>query len=390
MSWDKTRYLAIFCLMAVLGTIVHPDEGMAKTGKKDVLGTPNVRVTRQVEKRVILKWKKISGASAYRIYRKSEGQKKFQLVKIQKKCSYTDTKAKANITYQYKVRAVKRVEEAGVSQADQSEQTPQATEPASGETVSGASVTSTDPAPEQEQETASGESPAATQTPEPSEVPVVQTTDKRVREVYGKYSKAATVSVNPKKPVVAVVGECFAQDFALYGKGILPKKTKVVYYIGINSYRLYHDSCVTYQGMHVTPLEKAAYAKPDRVYFIVGMNECKDGNVKATINNFKKMYQLLRRINSKIKVVMMAVPPTARTSRLNIPTLKKRRSWNQALKKYAENNMNFYYFDYTGVLDDGHGYLKKSVAAKDGCHWSVGGARAVIREWYKWDKKTFR
>ena len=61
---------------------------------------------------VNLKWKKVSGASGYRIYRSTKsnkGFKKIATIKKGSKLTYKDKKVKKKKTYYYKIRAYKVV-----------------------------------------------------------------------------------------------------------------------------------------------------------------------------------------------------------------------------------------------------------------------------------------
>lgn len=60
-------------------------------------------------KKVRLSWKKVNGASGYKVYRATKKNGKYKLVKTMKTVKFTDKKVKKNKTYYYKVRAFKTV-----------------------------------------------------------------------------------------------------------------------------------------------------------------------------------------------------------------------------------------------------------------------------------------
>lgn len=56
---------------------------------------------------VELRWSRVSGANQYEIYRKKKGQEKYKLIARTKKTKYEDKKGRRNVTYVYRVKAVR-------------------------------------------------------------------------------------------------------------------------------------------------------------------------------------------------------------------------------------------------------------------------------------------
>ncbi len=59
-------------------------------------------------KRVVIKWKKIKGASTYQIYRSTSKKGKYTRIASTNKNTYTDKKAKGGKKYYYKIRVIKK------------------------------------------------------------------------------------------------------------------------------------------------------------------------------------------------------------------------------------------------------------------------------------------
>ena len=58
--------------------------------------------------KIKLTWKKVSNATAYMVYRKTSGSKKWTRVKTTKSTSYTNTGLKSGKSYTYKVISYKQ------------------------------------------------------------------------------------------------------------------------------------------------------------------------------------------------------------------------------------------------------------------------------------------
>ena len=73
--------------------------------------TVNVSKVKAAKKKATIKWKKISYASGYEIYRSTKAKKGFKKVATvsSKKNSYVNKKLKSKKTYYYKVRAYKKI-----------------------------------------------------------------------------------------------------------------------------------------------------------------------------------------------------------------------------------------------------------------------------------------
>ena len=212
----------------------------------------------------------------------------------------------------------------------------------------------------------------------------------KLKDVIQKSSKIQKVYARPKSARVVLLGECYAVGMNLWAKQYLGANDRVFGKEGISSYGLMTRNCISYQGQTITMLDRAGYYKPDRVYFLVGMNECVSGNVQAALSNFQKAHEQLKRINPYVDIVLMAVGPTGKTSSLNIPSLQQRLSWNEALNNYTNGKAHTFYYDYSPLLDDGQGYIQVGYDGGDGCHWNSAATCLVTQNWLQWDSQTFQ
>ena len=202
-----------------------------------------------------------------------------------------------------------------------------------------------------------------------------------------KASKAKKVYVLPKNPKTVICGECFVEGMKMYANKYKPKKTRFVYKIGLSTSGMINTNYIKYGGQTITALERIAYYKPDRVFFLIGMNEAKNGSPKYTVKNYKRAYKLLKKVNPHIEVVLMALPPVGRSHGSGFASNGQINRYNRAYKAFAKKTKNvFYYGSYRRLITDGAGYLKGGANGGDGGHWSSSGTIKVVKHLKKYSK----
>ena len=216
---------------------------------------------------------------------------------------------------------------------------------------------------------------------------VKATTTIKSKTYYSKQSTAKKIYVFPKTPRAVIVGECFVEGMKELTR--IPKNITLVAKIGINTTSMLTSNYFSYNGQNLTAIERVAYCKPDRVYFLVGANESAWQNVNVTMSNFAKMRSLLMRINKHVQLVMMKIGPFGTQSPEDIPTPAERNKFNSAYKSFANKYSNTYFCPATDVLQDGSGHLMGKYSDGDGCHWNTNGTIAVVERMKSWSKKKF-
>ncbi|MBR6230204.1 MAG: hypothetical protein IKQ97_10745 [Eubacterium sp.] len=204
----------------------------------------------------------------------------------------------------------------------------------------------------------------------------------------GKPSKRKKVYVYPKKPLTVMCGECFMVGMQKF-TSIFGSDKPFVAKIGLNTYTLLHNNYFSYNGQSVTGIERIAYYKPDRVYFLVGGNESAWTTTGWTMNNYTKVRELLRKINSHVQIILIKIAPCGVTSPENIPSVTQRATFNNAYKSFADRYNDVFFCPATDVLDDGTSHLSRSYDAGDGCHWNDSGSAAVANKIREWSKEVF-
>lgn len=198
-----------------------------------------------------------------------------------------------------------------------------------------------------------------------------------------KYVKAATKDLS-----IVVAGECYVEGIELWAKNQYPKGTHFVSSVGVSSSGFINTKKFKVNGKSATGIEKVASYNPDRVYFLIGMNESGTDNTTPTINNFKTMINKLKKKNKNVQIVLLPIAPTGKRSTANVPKKSQRLKFNKAYSDLAAATDNVYYYDYTGLFDDGKGYLKSSCDGGDGCHWTSTATINFSKSLMDWSKNN--
>lgn len=172
-----TTGMAITTKAAVhrLGTEIKAEiqaenEAMSEV-KLDTQTAPVITCVEDIQKRVILEWDKIAGASKYVVYRADSPVGEYVKLATVKKCSYQDKSAKKRRTYYYQVQAV-------------------------------------------------GEGSRA---------------DGTVVVEKGKCSGEKAIYVRPKMPKMVLCGECYVEGIQYYATKQVPANMSMVSKVGINT-----------------------------------------------------------------------------------------------------------------------------------------------------------
>ena len=217
---------------------------------------------------------------------------------------------------------------------------------------------------------------------------IVATAKSHGKTFKSKPSKKKKVYVRPKNPRIVICGECFVEGMKMYAKKYKPKNSKFVYKIGISTYGLLNTNYIKYGGHTITAVERIAYYNPDRVYFLVGMNEAANKSPQVTARNYKKIFKLLKKINPHIEMVLMALPPVGRSHGSGFANNGSINRYNKAYKRLAKKYRNmFYYSSYRKLITDRSGYLKRSANGGDGGHWSASATIKVVKALKKHSKR---
>ena len=209
-------------------------------------------------------------------------------------------------------------------------------------------------------------------------------------ESKAKPSKSTKVYVYPKHPKTVIIGECFVVALEKE-KRRFPSYYRFIGEAGMSMYSIQNDSSFSYNGRNVTPLEKAALMKPDRLIFLVGANYSGSHDPKKSAHQLIKMKKLMKKINPYIQMVVLSVSPWKKNSTYGrkLPSHQKRHAFNAAYRAVAKSDKNIYYCALPLRLEDANHDLKSMYDGGDGLHWSWL-ARTKMAGWIqKWCRNKF-
>ena len=104
--------------------------------------------------------------------------------------------------------------------------------------------------------------------------------------------------------------------------------------------------------------------------------------------DYLELYQKLKKKNKNVQIVLLPIAPTGKRSTANVPKKSQRLKFNKAYSDLAAATDNVYYYDYTGLFDDGKGYLKSSCDGGDGCHWTSTATINFSKSLMDWSKNN--
>ena len=198
------------------------------------------------------------------------------------------------------------------------------------------------------------------------------------KDAYSAYS--AAVEIKAKKTVF--VGDSIMEGVKLY-KGI--PGASFITKVGMGTYTFYEKNYFKAGGSTVTGVEKLISMKPDRVFFMLGMNEINYKGNGGVIEYYEYIIEDLQDEFEDIEIVILPVSPTKANSGKTIPKKKRINNYNAAIKKMAkENGCNYY--DFTAPFKDKNGYLQNKYDGGDGCHWNTTSCKLFNKQILKYAK----
>ena len=207
---------------------------------------------------------------------------------------------------------------------------------------------------------------------------------KSVRKLNGKtYYSNFSKPVKIKAMKTVLVGDSVLEGVQYYKT--IPAATFVVK-IGMGTYTFYNSFYFKVNGKPATGCEKVISYKPDRVFFMFGMNETAYKNNKGILEYYKYALDDLKAARPNCEIVLLPVSPTKANSGKSIPKKKRINSFNSALKAFAKEN-GYGYYDYTGAFKDKNGNLLDAYDGGDGCHWKPSSCRLFVEQMNKYVKK---
>lgn len=191
----------------------------------------------------------------------------------------------------------------------------------------------------------------------------------------GPWSKVACKMARKKPARIAILGDSVASGFAVYN--ILRHNEK--------SYAAVSRSVATVASQDLSTC--IAY-NPDRVYIMVGTNDCVGNGSTRTLRRSMRPYKrIIRRLvssNPNIEIVLMGIGPTRNASNVSNATVNR---FNKLVKGLTKKKGDIHYFNTPSYLRDSSGSLAASYTGADGIHWTPSAYRRVYKKLLKFVKK---
>ena len=196
---------------------------------------------------------------------------------------------------------------------------------------------------------------------------------------------AESKKVKQKAKKTVLVGDSTMRAVREYY--VLPKRYTVTK-IGVNTHSFMTQRYADYSinGSAATGINKLISLHPDRIFIMMGMNELAWTSVSGTVKGYEKIIKRIKKKLPKAEVVIMATSPTSANPGRGTPSNGKINRLNKALKKMAKRRKVSYYA-WSSAFKNKKGYLKASCNDGDGCHWTIKGARIVVKSVRKYTKK---
>ena len=198
------------------------------------------------------------------------------------------------------------------------------------------------------------------------------------QNAFSKYS--AAVAIKAKKTVF--VGDSVMEGVKLYNG--IPGATYISK-VGMGPYTFYENNYFSAGGAQVSGCEKLISLKPDRVFFMLGMNEIHYKSDKGVIEYYSYALEDLFESRKNVEVIILSAPPTKANSGSTIAKKPRLKKYNAAQKKMAQK-YGCAYYDFTAPFKDSNGYLLDKYDGGDGCHWNTSSAKLFGKQMLKYAK----
>ena len=148
---------------------------------------------------------------------------------------------------------------------------------------------------------------------------------------------------------------------------------KVVAYKGLNTLTFQTKSLSRFGNK--TGLDRVISYKPNRLYLMLGMNEYGWRRWSDTFRYYEEIIEAIKYESPKTQIILLCVSPVTPKAIRNEPGLRKWKSFNTELKKFAEDQDVIYCDSYLSKFLNKNGYLVEAYSSGGGVHWPRSGYR---------------
>ncbi|SFQ41264.1 Lysophospholipase L1 [Lachnospiraceae bacterium XBB1006] len=196
-----------------------------------------------------------------------------------------------------------------------------------------------------------------------------------IGESKGAFSKAVYKKTRKKAKRIAILGDSVASGFDVYHCLQHGEKSYAAVSRRVSTI-LSKDlgNCISY--------------RPDRVYIMVGTNDCVgNGSTRVlsrSIRSYKRIISRLVSANPNIEIVLMGIGPTRNCSTVTNRTVNR---FNRLVKRLTKEKGTIHYFNTPSYLRDSSGSLAANYTGGDGIHWTRSAYKKVYKKLLKFVKK---
>lgn len=194
----------------------------------------------------------------------------------------------------------------------------------------------------------------------------------------GEKKKKSATDSRPSKKVhiktqhyihkTVFAGDSITQGIAFYLHNKIARcgKVKTVAAVSLNT-----RSFATRRAFHgMTGIQKTIAEKPYRVYFMLGINNINYMPASSLIDDYRHLIKKLQQGSPNTDIVLCGLAPATKYRSNKEPGYKQIPKFNRQLKALAKE-LGLHYFYFADFMKDSEGYLKSSLASRDGYHWQV-------------------
>lgn len=191
----------------------------------------------------------------------------------------------------------------------------------------------------------------------------------------GPWSKAVCKKTRKKAKRIAILGDSVASGFDVYNCLKHNEKSYAAVSRRVSTVASRDlGTCIAYH--------------PDRVYIMVGTNDCVGNGsnrvLSRSIRSYKRMISRLVSANPDIEIVLMGIGPTRNSESVSNSTVNR---FNRLVKGLTKRTGDIHYFDTPSYLRDSSGSLASRYAGGDGIHWTASAYRKVYSRLLRFVKK---
>lgn len=182
-------------------------------------------------------------------------------------------------------------------------------------------------------------------------------------------SKTVTMVTRPYERLTVFAGDSLTRGIKSYGalgKIHIGGKKAVVAVDGLNTLTFRTKKVIN----GLSAMNEVIRLQPYRVYIMLGGNDIHYCDKADLIKRYRIILNEIQSRSPDTDIVVLAMSPVTAATKNRLTGFKQIPAYNKDLKALAEE-MGARFYDCTGFMKDSTGWLKSAYATKDGIHWKA-------------------